>query len=839
MKPDDRIPADGDAKAAELTAYALGELHGAEKAAVEARLAGDPAARAEVEAIREVATNLSTALGAEPAVGLSESQRAALRSAIAGGAASGAGATMSSLRAWRFSALAAALLVALVVWQYRDTLFGGADAGGQLPPALRTPPVTRVDTQTRPTLQGGQGGGGGGARGDTLGGAELADRDRLLYEANGMRSEVLLDGTPSVNTVTQSGQPVGGDSPFAYDLGLGAATANELSEAGGAAPVATAAPGTPAMDSVGLNDVIGVGGGGGQSPGKLGGPSAGGAAAAPSREELAVLSQLGYTSNTSTSSSGHFTGRGRKAVEAVAPDVAAQLRALGYLDSADDFESTAEADASKGPSDSAGPELRYSYARRQTPGTEGYQPIVEQGFRSPFLEPLSTFSIDVDTASYANVRRFLNEGRLPPTDAVRIEELVNYFKYDYPQPDGEVPFAADVVVTDCPWRPEHRLVRIGLHGREIPQAERGQSNLVFLVDVSGSMSSQDKLPLLVSSLKLLARRLDERDRVALVTYAGNAGLVLDSTSMEGGGRDKLLAALDNLRSGGSTHGSAGIRLAYETAVAHFVKGGVNRVILATDGDFNVGTTSRDELEQLIEQSAKSGVFLSVLGFGSGNLQDGTAELLADKGNGNYSYIDTLAEAQKVLVAEMGGTLVTIAKDVKIQVEFNPGRVGAYRLVGYENRMLAAQDFNDDKKDAGEIGAGHTVTALYEVVPAGLGGVPGIDPLKYQQAAAAAEIVESPELLTLKLRWKEPDADSSSKIEIPVTDHGRTLGEVSPDMSFAAAVATFGMLLRESDQVGSASWQTVLDLAEAGRGLDKDGWRAEFIRLAKSARDLSR
>jgi Ca-activated chloride channel family protein len=453
--------------------------------------------------------------------------------------------------------------------------------------------------------------------------------------------------------------------------------------------------------------------------------------------------------------------------------------------------------------------------------------------------------VDVDTASYANVRRSLNQGGLPPKDAVRIEELVNYFRYDYAPPEGDpdaggAPFATHVAVTECPWAPTHRLVRIGIKGREIPQGERAASNLVFLVDVSGSMNSQDKLPLLVASLKLLVNKLDERDRVALVTYAGSAGLALESTRCDGPGRAKVLEALDRLRSGGSTHGSAGIRLAYETAAAAFEQGSVNRVILATDGDFNVGVTDRGDLERLITDSARSGVFLSVLGFGTGNLKDGTAELLADKGNGNYSYIDSLGEAQKVLVHEMGGTLVTIAKDVKLQVEFNPAKVEAYRLIGYENRTLAAQDFNDDKKDAGEIGAGHTVTALYEVVPPGAGGYPSVDELKYQESAPLqkADLVESADLLNVKLRWKAPDGEVSTKLEVPVVDEGRTLAQAGPDMAFAAAVASFGMLLRGSDQAGSATWDTVLELAERGRGADKDGYRAEFLRLAQVAKGLT-
>jgi Ca-activated chloride channel family protein len=583
-------------------------------------------------------------------------------------------------------------------------------------------------------------------------------------------------------------------------------------------------------------------------------------------EEQVVLSQLGYLGYTGgsggavggaapaqgDSSAGQLTGRGRRGgVARSSAFKGAKSEALAYVrgdeSDADGEELLADAADDKRHAERRH-ELRY-WRTAPTPGTESYAPIVEAGFRSPYTAPLSTFSVDVDTASYANVRRFLNQGGLPPKDAVRIEELVNYFRYDYAPPeggadgrpvDGAAPFATHVAVAECPWAPTHRLVRIGIKGLEIPQGERAASNLVFLVDVSGSMNSQDKLPLLVASLKLLVNKLDERDRVALVTYAGNAGLVLESTRCDGPGRTKVLDALERLKSSGSTHGSAGIQLAYQTATAAFEQGGINRVVLATDGDFNVGVTDREDLHRLITDSAKSGVFLSVLGFGTGNLKDGTAELLADKGNGNYSYIDSLGEAQKVLVNEMGGTLVTIAKDVKLQVEFNPGRVEAYRLIGYENRTLAAQDFNDDKKDAGEIGAGHTVTALYEVVPPGAGGYPSVDELKYQESAPLqkADLVESADLLNVKLRWKAPDGEVSTKLEVPVVDEGRTLAQAGPDMAFAAAVASFGMLLRGSDQAGSATWDTVLELAERGRGADKDGYRAEFLRLAQVAKGLT-
>jgi Ca-activated chloride channel homolog len=467
--------------------------------------------------------------------------------------------------------------------------------------------------------------------------------------------------------------------------------------------------------------------------------------------------------------------------------------------------------------------------------TESYDRVDDNPFHLAGQTPLSTFSLDVDTASYSNVRRFLTHNQLPPKDAVRIEEMVNYFPYDYPQPK-KGPFCVQTELAACPWNPEHRLLRIGLKGRDVPADKRPPSNLVFLIDVSGSMRPDNRLPLVKRGLRLLIDQLTENDRVAMVVYAGGQGLALPSTP----GTDKgaLLSALDRLEAGGSTNGGAGIRLAYDVAVGHFVKGGTNRVILCTDGDFNVGVTSQGELTRLIEDKAKSGVFLTVLGFGMGNYKDATLEKLADRGNGNYAYIDSLAEARKVLVEQMAGTLLTIAKDVKVQVEFNPARVAAYRLVGYENRLLRAQDFNDDKKDAGEIGAGHTVTALYEVVPAGKSvPVPGVDPLKYQQPRQPAEAAKSKELLTVKLRHKEPDGDTSKLLEVPVED-AEVKSVPTEDFRFAASVAAFGMLLRGSPHKGVATYAGVLELAQESKGRDPQGYRAEFCELVRKAAALT-
>ena len=471
--------------------------------------------------------------------------------------------------------------------------------------------------------------------------------------------------------------------------------------------------------------------------------------------------------------------------------------------------------------------------------TEAYDHLEDNPFLTVRNNPLSTFSIDVDTASYALVRRFIEQQRtLPPKGAVRIEELINYFTYAYPPPRARQPFSVNVEIAGCPWNAEHRLARIGLKGREITREGAPACNLVFLVDVSGSMNMPHKLPLVKQSLELLVRQLRQQDTVAMVVYAGNSGLVLAPTS--GANRSTIIRAIEQLSAGGSTQGSAGIRQAYEEAQQGFIEGGVNRVILCTDGDFNVGVTSQAELVDLIELKAKSGVFLSVLGFGMGNLKDSTLEKLADKGNGNYAFIDTFAEAQKVFGEQLLGTLVTIAKDVKIQVEFNPAHVAGYRLIGYENRLLRAQDFNDDRKDAGEIGAGHTVTALYEIVPAGAEvPAPDVDPLKYQKPTRPARGDASEELMTLKLRYKEPDGDTSELIEVPVVDAGRAYRRASEDFKFAASVAAFGMILRNSPHKGSASFDSVLELAEEGVGSDRSGYRQEFLKLVEQASQLDR
>jgi Ca-activated chloride channel family protein len=484
---------------------------------------------------------------------------------------------------------------------------------------------------------------------------------------------------------------------------------------------------------------------------------------------------------------------------------------------------------------------KYFSAQQDEPSnTEEYSNIAENGFHKVSDDPLSTFSIDVDAASYSNVRRFLNEGQLPPAGAVRTEEMINYFKYQYPQPTGKDPFSINTEISDCPWNTKNKLVLIGLQGKNIPTENLPASNLVFLIDVSGSMMEPDKLPLVQSSLKMLTDQLREKDRISIVVYAGNAGLVLPATS--GANKTKIKEAIDALEAGGSTAGGAGIQLAYKTAQENFMKDGNNRIILCTDGDFNVGESSDDVLVRLIEKERDSKVYLTVLGFGMGNYKDSKMEQLADKGNGNHAYIDGISEAKKVLVSEFGGTLFTIAKDVKLQLEFNPAKVAGYRLIGYENRLLNKEDFNDDKKDAGELGSGHTVTALYEIIPAGVESefLKTVDPLKYQKNKTKniAATSFSDELLTVKFRYKAPDKDSSDLIVHAVKDAGLPFNKTSDNFRFATAVADFAMLLRGSAFKGSGNYSQVLNIANNATGTDKEGYRKEFISLVKKADEIT-
>ncbi len=470
-----------------------------------------------------------------------------------------------------------------------------------------------------------------------------------------------------------------------------------------------------------------------------------------------------------------------------------------------------------------------------------YGALTDNAFKSPWKDPLSTFSVDVDTASYANVRRMIQSGKVVPKDAVRIEEMINYFAYDYPQPEGKHPFSVNVETASCPWNEKHRLVKVGLKGKDIIREKRPATNLVFLLDVSGSMNRQDKLPLLVDSMKILLKELNADDSVSIVVYAGAQGVALPPTYVNDAGRKAILKSLESMHSGGSTNGGAGITLAYKMAKKHFVKGGVNRVILGTDGDFNVGVTGDESLVNMVEREAKSGVFLSVLGFGQGNLNDSMLEKITNKGNGNYFYIDSLREGRKVFLDDMMGNMVTIAKDVKIQIEFNPSKVSSYRLIGYANRMLKKEDFKNKLIDAGEIGAGHTVTALYEIVPGNAAeAAPEVDELKYQEnkpqpKPVGRKVVDSPEMMTVKLAYKQPEATKeteSTYFSKAVVDGKKTWQQASEDFKFSSGVALFGMLQRQSEYSGQGNYALVRKLAEHGRGEDEKGHRTEFSDIVR-------
>ncbi|MGN7785484.1 YfbK domain-containing protein [Niabella sp. 22666] len=483
---------------------------------------------------------------------------------------------------------------------------------------------------------------------------------------------------------------------------------------------------------------------------------------------------------------------------------------------------------------------RMDHYRYDGGNREGYDHITENPFLKSKDNPLSTFSIDVDGASYSNIRRFINSGQLPPDGAVRIEEMINYFNYKYPQPAGDIPFSINTEYTFCPWNEQHQLVSIGLQGKKTATENLPAANIVFLIDVSGSMSSPDKLPLVQASMKLLADQLRPQDQVAMVVYAGSAGVVLPST--DGNETIKIKDAIDRLQAGGSTAGGAGIQLAYKIAQEGFIKNGNNRIVLCTDGDFNVGQSSDDELERMVEEKRKSGIFLTVLGYGTGNYQDAKMQKLADKGNGNHAYIDNLSEARKVLISQFGGTMFTIAKDVKLQVEFNPAKVQGYRLIGYENRMLAKEDFNDDTKDAGELGSGHTVTALYEIIPVGVEAVElkNTDALKYQKTESAAPGFNgSNDVMTVKFRYKKPEGDKSLLLEKVIAGSPVKVSRASENIQLAAGLAQFGMLLRNSAYKGSGGYDLVLNMVTPLAKSDREGYRAELVELIKKASSIKK
>ncbi|SFH29277.1 YfbK domain-containing protein [Pedobacter insulae] len=545
----------------------------------------------------------------------------------------------------------------------------------------------------------------------------------------------------------------------------------------------------------------------------------------PDTDTQITVSYLGYNSQTITLTKQKNISIKLKAANALLQE----LVVLGYASQKKEVRTSSSALVHHGSAIPLKGKISGLHISRSE--TESYAGIMENSFHKASKNPLSTFSIDVDAASYSNVRRMINNGNLPPKDAVRIEEMINYFDYDYIQPAGNDPVNIVTELAPAPWNKQHRLLKIGLKAKTISTENLPSSNLVFLIDVSGSMNAPNKLPLLVSSFKLLTDQLRPKDRVAIVVYAGNSGLVLPSTP--GHAKTTIKEALNKLDAGGSTAGGEGIELAYKVASENFIKGGNNRVILATDGDFNVGASSDTDMQRLIESKRKTGIFLTVLGYGMGNYKDSKMEILANKGNGNYAYIDNISEARKVLVNEFGGTLFTVAKDVKLQIEFNPAKVQSYRLIGYENRLLADEDFNNDLKDAGDLGSGHTVTALYEIIPVGVksnfAGL--IDDLKYQSTPKATPSYHGNEMLTIKLRYKEPTKNVSKSLQKVVMDNVNT--KTSDNFRFAAAVAEFGMLLRESDFKQNSSYPQLIELAMGALGSDKEGYRSEFVRLAKS------
>ena len=869
-----------------LTAYALNELDGAERAEVDALLAKDETARRAVEEIRATAGTLAAELGREPASSLTELQRTRIAAVAKSGSR-----PKPVLRTFRIGPVASIAAASLLVGATGGVLVGQRWAA-------------RTDQSTLAQREGRDFSGDGSFR--YRGNAEFARREGL-YDSDGSTAatDQPVPGVANATFTAAGGSGAAGelkptsstsltkDTFAAHDGGRGgvgdqAATGSAYSMGGGAGgggartsggagapnPDPDAPINLPSGATGGTS--VGVGGGPrGPAPGgKRGAGSSGGfgkragggkgegglipppappkparprgytgpgAETPPASREPSDAPPPPEGSGPSTPGGGGPATGGPDAAGGKA--LAAQPKApvLGDVPVAGTLIVAKQEEAEQLKKLQAlgyvgGPTVDDHTYPGSWSSTAAYAHVEDNPFRLVKDAPLSTFGVDVDTGSYSNIRRFLSSRQLPPPGAVRIEEMVNYFPYDYAPPQDGRPFAVRVDVAGCPWKTDHRLVRVGIKGKVVATAARPAANLVFLLDVSGSMSPANRLPLVVQSMKLLLSQLEARDRVAIVVYAGASGLVLPSTACED--KATILAALDSLRSGGSTNGAAGIELAYQVAAQNKIEGGVNRVILATDGDFNVGVTDQSSLVTMIQEKAKQGTFLSVLGVGDDNLKDSTMEMLADKGNGNYAYIDTIKEGEKALVAQASGTLVTIAKDVKLQIEFNPSQVGAYRLIGYENRVLAAEDFKDDKKDAGEIGAGHTVTALYEIATPGTSDTltAGVEPLKYQTPPAPAGDI-SRELLTVKLRWKEPNADVSTPMEVPVVDEGMTYSSASPDFKFAASVAAFGMTLRNSPHRGNVSMSAILELATEGAANDPGGYRAEFVTMLKQAVEL--
>jgi secreted protein with Ig-like and vWFA domain/anti-sigma factor RsiW len=868
-----------------LTAYALGELEGDEHAAVEAALRHDPAARAAVEEIRATAAQLEGALAAEAAAEaklplVPQLERAAIIPGrdlrkldggpmgklinfpqvyyVIGGLAAACVAVMMAFwpppphsapaqkhyTEFDLAQLPTAMPVALPVAGSADV--GGATVAVDAETALKSEAMTESANRVVVAFDAAK------AQGDFAKKPVPQTAEITVPGAANPMMQQAVGGTtnmPRADLTLRKDGATGGQTQSFFTSPLpAAAPVLTLRENGSAAPAAAARAPRVAQAVV--------------------------ATAPAATDSVVQLSAFEVTDSKAAAYAASNTLAGTRLNSRVQDLAASTNVANGSLAAATAQQwSAAGSGTGKlgfafGASAPAPSERARDYFPSPAPAgnTEAYAFQADNDFLGAAQNPLSTFAIDVDTASYSNVRRFLESGHLPPRDAVRVEELVNYFPYDYPAPaaplvaagekrgqgtasppESVAPFAASLEVADAPWAPTHRLVRIGLKGREVATDVRPAANLVFLLDVSGSMAAPNRLPLVKESMRLLVGKLRRDDRVAIVTYAGQSGLALPSTPAANS--SAILAALDALNPGGSTNGAMGIQLAYDIAKANLVPGGINRVILCTDGDFNVGVTSEGDLVRLIEEKAKSGVALTALGFGMGNLKDSTLEKLADKGDGNYGYIDTRREAEKLLVEQVNGTLMTIAKDVKIQVEFNPAKVASYRLIGYEDRMLKKEDFNNDKVDAGEIGAGHTVTALYEIVPVGAEnnpavGVPAVDELKYaaKTVGAKSAVTNSAELLTVKLRYKQPAGDVSAKLEFPLTDAGGRFEQASADFKFAAAVAEFAMILRDSPHKGAATLGDVLAWAAAATahsGADAGGHRGEFLDLVRKAQALVR
>jgi Ca-activated chloride channel homolog len=813
-----------------LTAYALGELPAEERDDVERLLATSPEARRFVEETRAFAASLDADLALAPTEGLTEPQRLAVRAAVGGGKAG----RPRLLRAphWPVPAgLAAAALVA-VAFLGRNAVGRWWTGGENEVARLDRAPVTELRYQVELPAP-------PRAAQPAEVGAAIEEQDVALAPARFRESGGAGARAPATKPPSAASQP--GTATYTDGRGGGGGGDRDVNLDPLEEATATLVTHVEAVTRAAETGTVGGGGDGGSA--LLGSSKGFQFAPAPTPPPAGAAPELPLLGERPVAGT-LLQVNGKKAT--LAPSLRVHLLHSANVPF-DPALATGTYDVEIAQAAAIGdPVARRAAllvivdrARATSPGSETYRGVADNPFLRPTEAPLSTFGLDVDTASYANVRRFLTSGTLPPPAAVRIEELVNYFPYRYAPPTDGSPLAVHTEVAACPWNAERRLVRVGLKAREVDLAERPAANLVFLVDVSGSMEPANKLPLLVQSMKQLVPSLGERDKVAIVTYADGAQVALPAT--RGDRKDVILAALDALRAGGSTNGGAGIQEAYRIAQENFVAGGVNRVLLATDGDFNVGVTSDDQLVRLIEEKARSKVFLTILGFGEGNLQDAKMEAIADRGNGQYAYVDSLREGRRVLVEQAAATLVTVAKDVKLQIEFNPVRVAAYRLIGYENRALAAADFRDDAKDAGDLGAGHTVTALYEIVPTGA-VTAGVEGLRYQQGAQpplpTTAAAQSDELLTVKLRWKLPEASESTGREVPVRDATTTCAQASDDFRFAAAVASFGMLLRGSPHGGCASFDQVVDLGAGALGQDPNGWRAEFVDLARKAKALS-